>query len=119
MRTARYISLLIFALLQAACVGGPAVVGRSSVMRDSLVVLATREVQRRNLPLPRNHKVAVTEGFHQSEIEPRRAIIGVSFTFPFRGGNDPVYVVWIDPKLGSVEVSDLRSALPLDPPKKT
>ena len=114
MRARSHMPLLLIAMVLAACAGGTSTKPQlSAERRQALIDIATRELQRQKLPLPRKYDVDVEEGFYQAENEPRRSIMCVMFRFWFRGAKDTVYMVTFD--RGRVEASDYRFVVPLDP----
>jgi hypothetical protein len=79
--------LAFLAAMALLCVG-------CSITREEAVSIATREVTRRNLPLPKGYVTAVTPSQNIVEFEPTRPIWEVTFSLP--GAKKPLYDVTID-----------------------
>jgi hypothetical protein len=79
--------LAFLAAMALLCVG-------CAITREEAVSIATREVTRRNLPLPKGYVTAVTPSQNIVEFEPTRPIWEVTFSLP--GAKKPLYDVTID-----------------------
>jgi hypothetical protein len=77
------------------------------------VEIAKAELVRRGLSLPRHYDVAVSHGQVITEINPRREIYVVTFSFMYRGRKDIIYTIHIDKRSGKIEdVYDSRTSIP-------
>ena len=86
----------------------------SNLKRKDAVEAAKRELVRRNLPLPKDYVVKVSDSFAFIEFEPTRRIYIVSFAFKYRGKPGVVYEVNVDKRSGKVDdVTNLRTGVPL------
>ena len=91
-------------LLLAGCA---ALVGCGSFWREHAVTTATRELARRNYPLPQNYTAEAGEGAIAQEFAPTLQRTTVEFRQTDHGRRKLLYTVWFD-ETGRASVVDSR-----------
>jgi len=110
----KLITLFLTVLIAACSANGPQVPSASIMIgKQRAILIAKRELIRRNLRLPKGARIVVSGGFAFDEVNPRRPIYVVSFFWPDPHRRIAMYNIDINSSTGGVEgFTDTRTVIP-------
>lgn len=109
MRHLIIVSIMVSWYVVGHCAGAP------PVTKHEAMKIATRELQKRELPLPKDRVVLVKPSMIYSEISQDKAIYLVAFRTRAKGLSGLLYDVHVNQRSGKVEdVIDIRHAVPAE-----